>query len=333
MKICLVSDTWDNVNGVCTTLKNTVRELTNMGHEVLVIEPSQFETINMPTYPEVKLSLNLWKVGKKIRDFNPDSIHIATEGTLGIAARWYCKVKRRNIPHNSSYHTMFPEYIHQHYKLPLSWGYAAMRLFHKYSSKVLVTTESMRENLADRGFERLAVWSRGVDMRKFNPDSKIGNMNIPRPVLLCVSRASQEKGLDDFCQLETTGSKIMIGDGPYLSELKSKYPDVRFLGYKHGSVLAHFYANADVFVFPSKTDTFGIVMLEAIACGTPIAAYPVIGPIDVVVEGINGSLNNDLSVAIENAMKCNRCVVADYAKKYSWRACTETFLANLTSIH
>ena len=333
MKICLVTDTWNNVNGVCTTLKNTVRELTAMGHNVLVIEPSQFKTINMPTYPEVKLSINLWKVGKKIKDFNPDSIHIATEGPLGIAARWYCKVKRRSIPHNSSYHTMYPEYINQHFKLPIRWGYVAMRLFHKYSSKVLVTTESMRENLANKGFEKLAIWSRGVDLQQFNPNAKIGRMNIPRPVLLCVSRASQEKGLDDFCQLTTTGSKIVIGDGPYLQELKSKYSDVRFLGYKHGSVLAHFYANADVFVFPSKTDTFGIVMLEAIACGTPVAAYPVVGPIDVVVEGINGSLNSNLSIAVENAIKCDRDIVAEYAKKYSWKACTEIFVSNLPTIN
>lgn len=328
MHICLVSDTWNNVNGVCTTLKNTVRELRCMGHEVLVIEPSQFNTISLPTYPEIKLSINLWKVGKKIKDFKPNSIHIATEGPLGIAARLYC----RNIPYNTSYHTMFPEYIHQKFKLPINWGYAAMRLFHKYSSTVLVTTESMRVNLSNRGFERLAVWSRGVDTRQFNLDSKIGKMNIPRPVLLCVSRASQEKGLDDFCKLKTIGSKILIGDGPYLDELKSKYSDVRFLGYKHGTVLAHFYANADVFVFPSKTDTFGIVMLEANACGTPIAAYPVVGSIDVVIEGLNGSLDNDLSVAVQRAIKCDRPTIAEYAKKYSWKKCTETFISNLPLI-
>lgn len=332
MKICLVTDTWDNVNGVCTTLKNTVRELTAMGHDVLVIEPSQFKTIKMPRYPEVKLSINIWSVGKKIKNFKPDSIHIATEGPLGIAACWYCNVKKNSIPHNTSYHTKFPEYIHQMIGLPVNWGYASMRWFHKFSTKVLVTTESMREELAARGFERLAVWSRGVDTDTFNPDAVIGAMSIPKPVLLCVSRASQEKGLDDFCKLKTSGSKIMIGDGTYLDELKLKYPDVRFLGYKHGRVLAHFYANADVFVFPSKTDTFGVVMLEANACGTPVAAYPVTGPIDVITEGVNGSMNKDLSVAVNNAIECDRSVVAEYVKKYSWRACTETFLANLPMI-
>lgn len=332
MRICLVTDTWDNVNGVCTTLKNTVRELHQMGHEVMVIEPSQFKTVPCPGYPEVRLSINTWKVGGKIKKFKPDSIHIATEGPLGLAARWYCKVKWRSIPHNTSYHTKFPEYMNELFGLPVSWGYAAMRWFHKFSTRVLVTTETMKAELSAQGFERLEVWSRGVDSETFNPDAHLGDMRIGRPILLCVSRVSREKGLDDFCSLQTTGSKILVGNGPYLDELKASYHDVKFMGYKHGSLLAHYYANADVFVFPSKTDTFGVVMLEANACGTPIAAYPVTGPVDVVVEGVNGSMHDDLSVAVANALGCDRQAVVEHSKRYSWRACTETFVASLPVI-
>ena len=332
MKICIVTDTWNDVNGVCTTLKNTVNELTAMQHTVLVIEPSQFKTINAPKYPEVKLSWNIWKVGRKIRDFNPDAIHIATEGPLGFAARWYCKVERRSIPHNTSYHTKFPEYMNQMYKLPISWGYYVMRWFHKFSTKVLVTTESMRDELSQHGFERLEVWSRGVDHNIFTPKAIIGPMTAKRPILLCVSRASIEKGLDDFCQIETTGTKILVGGGPYLDKLKEKYPDVKFLGYKSGPILAHFYASADVFVFPSKSDTFGVVMLEANACGTPIAAYPVTGPRDVIVQRLNGFMDDDLEQAVVEALHCNRTEVAKNALQYSWRACTMTFLNNLPII-
>jgi len=333
VKICIVSDTYNDVNGVCTTLKNTVRELKAMNHEVLVIEPSQFKTFPCPGYPEVKLSLNIWRVGQKIRAFNPDAIHIATEGPLGFAARWYCKVEKRSIPHNTSYHTKFPEYLHKMYHIPVDWGYVAMRLFHKFSTRVLVTTETMKRELAARGFERLDVWNRGVDTTMFNPNAGIGHMSAHRPILLCVSRASVEKGLDDFCQLSTTGTKMMVGDGPYLEILKAKYPDVKFLGYKHGVILAHFYAQADVFVFPSKTDTFGVVMLEANACGTPVAAYPVTGPLDVIVEGVNGSMNDNLAVAVENALLCDRKSVVAHAQKYSWRDCTLTFLKNLPIIN
>ena len=332
MRICIVTDTWNDVNGVCTTLKNTVNELTSMQHEVLVIEPSQFKTFKAPKYPEVKLSWNIWKVGQKIRKFDPDAIHIATEGPLGFAARWYCKVERRSIPHNTSYHTKFPEYMNQMYKLPLSCGYYAMRWFHKFSTKVLVTTESMRQELLAHGFERLEVWSRGVDSIIFNPNASIGTITSARPILLCVSRASIEKGLDDFCQIQTTGTKIMVGGGPYLEELKSKYSDVKFLGYKHGAVLAHLYANADVFVFPSKSDTFGVVMLEANACGTPIAAYPVTGPRDIIIQGLNGYMSDNLEEAVTEALKCDRAAVAKNALKYSWRTCTMTFLNNLPII-
>lgn len=331
MRICLVTDTWDNVNGVCTTLKNTVAILTKMGHEVLVIEPSLFKTFPAPGYPEVRIAWNAWKVGRMIEDFKPHAIHIATEGSIGFAARWYCKVEKRSIPHNTSYHTKFPEYLKEYFRLPTAVGYSIMRFFHKFSTKVLVTTEGMRKELEERGFERLEVWSRGVDCEMFNPSNRRSNIST-KPVMLCVSRASKEKGLDDFCSLDVPGTKILVGDGPYLDELKRRYPDVIFTGYKHGKSLADYYANADVFVFPSKTDTFGVVMLESMASGTPIAAYPVTGPIDVIQPGVSGFMHDDLASAIAGALACDRDAVAKEGRKFSWEGCTATFLRNLPII-
>ena len=328
MKIVIVTDTWNNVNGVVTTLKATVQELESRGHIVKIIEPSQFITVPMPKYPEVRLSINIWKLGPMLE--GADAIHIATEGPLGCAARWYCKVRKRQIPHNTSYHTKFPEYLKIHYKIPTSVGYWLMRIFHKFSYRVLVTTSTMKKELSDRGFQNLVVWSRGVDKTLFNPSYR-NKTFASKPILLCVSRISYEKGLDDFCSIKIDGTKILVGDGPYLSDLKKKYPDVIFTGYKHGIELAKYYANSDVFVFPSKSDTFGVVMLEAIACGTPIAAYPVTGPIDVIVSGINGAMDNDLNQAIVKCLTINRNVVAKSSDHFTWQACTDVFEKNLIS--
>jgi glycosyltransferase involved in cell wall biosynthesis len=331
MKIALVTDTWENINGVVTTLRATVDELRARSHDVLVIEPSMFRTVPMPGYPEVRLAWDLWHVGQHISRYDPDCIHIATEGPLGLAARWYCKVKPRQIPHNTSYHTRFPEYLKIQYGISESVGYSFMRMFHKFSQRVLVTTPSMQQELDKHGFKNLVVWNRGVDRTLFNPSSRKNNL-ASKPVLLCVSRASKEKGLDEFCALKTSGTKILVGDGPYLDELKRKYPDVIFAGYKHGASLAHYYANADVFVFPSKTDTFGVVMLESISCGTPVAAYPVTGPLDVISSGINGYLADDLSVCIEKCLDLNREDVARSSLGYTWSSCTDTFESNLVCI-
>lgn len=265
-----------------------------------------------------------------IEEFNPDAIHIATEGPLGFAARWYCKVDKRNIPHNTSYHTKFPEYLKAYWKIPITWGYWAMRLFHKFSTKVLVTTNSMKKELEVKGFKNLEVWNRGVDHSIFNPQRK---KDTSKSYILCVSRASVEKGLDDFCSLQGFGRKVLVGNGPYLEELKTKYPDVEYVGYKKGTELAEYYANADVFVFPSKSDTFGVVMLEAIACGTPIAAYPVTGPIDVVEQGINGYTDENLASAVLLAKNCDRKIVEESSRKYNWTECTKTFFNNLSLIN
>lgn len=332
MKICLITDTWDNVNGVVRTLKTTVKELEKRGHTVEVIHPGLFKTIPLKGYPEITLSWNVWKLGPMLDKVNPDAIHIATEGPLGAAARWYCKVKKRHIPHNTSYHTKFPEYLNIHYHIPICIGYYFMKLFHKFSSKVLVTTESMRTELEERGFKNIVVWSRGVDKDEFSPQCRCKNL-ASKPILLCVSRVSREKGIDEFCSIKTTGTKILVGDGPYLTEIKEKYPDVIYPGYKHGKSLEHYYANADVFVFPSKSDTFGIVMLESISCGTPIAAYPVTGPIDVIEEGINGSMNENLQVAIDNCLTLDRKQVEKSSYKFTWQSCTDIFESCLARIH
>jgi glycosyltransferase involved in cell wall biosynthesis len=266
-----------------------------------------------------------------IEAFNPHAIHIATEGPLGFAARWYCKVDKRSIPHNTSYHTKFPEYFNKFFKFPTDWGYWFIRWFHKFSTRVLVTNETMMRELSDRGFERLAVWNRGVDTTVFNPQRR-EITGVKKPIILCVSRASYEKGLDDFCSLKIEGNKILVGDGPYLPELKRKYPYVNYAGYKSGVELAQYYASADVFVFPSKTDTFGVVMLEAMACGTPIAAYPVTGPTDIIVNGVNGYMDNNLETAIKYALVCDRKKVYQSSKQYTWSGCTAAFVKNLSLI-
>jgi glycosyltransferase involved in cell wall biosynthesis len=332
MRITLVTDTYTpSVNGVVTTLVNTVKELEKLGHIVQVIEPSQFKTIAAPGYKEIKLAWNIWRVGPMIESFNPHAIHIATEGPLGFAARWYCKVDKRSIPHNTSYHTKFPEYFNKFFGFSVDWGYWFIKMFHKFSNKVLVTNETMAKELFERGFEHLAVWNRGVDTDIFNPQRR-EKTDVAKPIILCVSRASYEKGLDDFCSLKIDGTKILVGDGPYLPELKRKYPHINYAGYKSGVELAQYYACADVFVFPSKTDTFGVVMLEAMACGTPIAAYPVTGPTDIVINGINGFMDNNLETAIKYAITCDRDIVHECSREYTWNNCTSAFVENLSLI-
>ena len=331
MKITIVTDTWlPSTNGVITTLINITKSLEKFGHTIQIIHPNLFKNIGVYGYSDVRLSLDVWKIKKLIEDFSPDAIHIATEGPLGLTARLYCK--KNKISHNTSYHTKFPEYMNIHYHLPVGIGYKFLRLFHKDSNKVLVTTKTMEKELLTKKFKNLVVWRRGVDHEIFNPSSRCKLMLASRPVLVCVSRVSIEKGLDDFCGLKTTGTKILVGDGPYLEKLKEKYKDVIYVGFKHGKNLAHYFANADVMVFPSRTDTFGVVMLEAMACGTPIAAYPVTGPIDVIEEGINGSMNENLPTAISNALKLDRNIVYESSLKYDWDKAAKIFEENLSKI-
>jgi len=335
VKICIVTDTWQQINGVSTTLKNTVRCLTEQGHVVCVIEPNQFWHVPMPGYHEVQWSINVWRVGPLIERFQPDAIHIATEGPLGFAARWYCKVTRRSIPHNTSYHTKMPEYIEQKFHIPVRWTYPVFRLFHKFSHRVLVTNQNMVSELSEQGFKNLTVWSRGVDQELYTPDlrSPTTQQDLgPVPVIMCVSRISHEKNLEAFCELATSGTLVMVGDGPARTELQRRYPHVKWLGYKTGVELAKCYANADVFVFPSKTDTFGVVMLESMACGTPVAAYPVTGPVDVIEPGATGVLHDNLQTAVDQALLLDRTTVYQHSRCWTWSACTETFVQNLITI-
>ena len=328
--ILVITDNVQNqINGVVTTFKNLEDYADDTGYHIVYCDPGQFPYIDCPGYPEVKLS---WPHGisKKIKAVQPDYIHIATEGPVGLFARWWCE--RNNIPYNTSYHTDFPKFLKTMYGIPAKWTYWYLRWFHKNSHKVLVTTESIKQDLALQGFKNLVVWTRGVDRTIFNSRYRtdiVGN----RPILLNVGRVSKEKGLDDFCELVYPGAtKIIVGDGPYRAELQHRYPNIIFAGARTGIDLARYYAQADVFVFPSRSDTFGVVNIEAMACGTPVAAYPVPGPIDIIDEGITGSLNNNLTLAITRCLALNRDQVENSSLKWTWDECWHIFQENLVSV-
>jgi glycosyltransferase involved in cell wall biosynthesis len=328
MKIAIITDTWDAVNGVVTTFRHVIEELKIRGHEILIIEPSMFKTISAPRYKEIKLAYDLWKIKKYLNEFNPDAIHIVTEGPIGLAARFYCRFGK--IPHNSSYHTKFPEYLEVYYYIPKRLGYYILKLFHKFSSRVLVPSKTIKQELEEYNFKNnILIWSRGVDKSIFKPKQRIKN---ERKILLSVSRVSIEKNLDAFCSIQTDARKILVGDGPYLDTLKKKYSDVEFVGYKFGEELAAYYLMADVFVFTSKTDTYGVVMLEAIACGTPIAAFPVTGPIDIITEK-SGVMDEDINKAIEKCYALSRDDVFLCSEHFSWKNTADIFEKALVKIN
>jgi Glycosyltransferase len=328
VNILIVSDAWfPQINGVVRTISTIGAELETMGHRVEVIGPDRFRTIPMPTYPEIRLALGagrrLWPMIDALR---PDCIHIATEGPLGFAARRYCL--RRGKPFTTAYHTRFPEYVRDRAPVPLALSYAVVRRFHRPSSAVMVATASIERDLLARGFTNIRRWTRGVDTDLFRPREK-GFLAVPRPISLYVGRVAVEKNLEDYLRLDLPGTKVVVGDGPARAELQQKYPNVHWAGAKQGEELARHYAAADVFVFPSRTDTFGLVLLEALASGVPVAAYPVPGPLDVVDGSGTGCLDEDLGRAVQNALSIppDRC--RDHALNYSWRRSAEQFLANL----
>ena len=329
-KILIVTDNLPNqINGVVTTFKNIASYAEKDGYELCHINPTFFHYIDAPRYPEVRLSWP-WGIAKLIRDHNPDYIHIATEGPLGIAASNYCW--RNNLRYNTSYHTKFPEFLKKIYNIPESLTYRYVRWFHKHSGKVLTTTQTMVNELKANGFiGKIYGWTRGVDKTVFidglrNEDIK--NQSI----LLSVGRVSKEKNLDAFCQLDIPNTiKIIVGDGPYRKELEIKYPNVKFVGVKTGTELARYYANADVFVFPSRVDTFGIVMIESISMGTPVAAYPVPGPIDIIENNVTGILNDDLEFAVKECLQLSRGQVKKNSNKWTWENCWEIFRDNLVT--
>jgi glycosyltransferase involved in cell wall biosynthesis len=333
VNILIATDAWHpQVNGVVRTLDTTARLVRERGHAVRVLAPDDFSQLPNPLYPEVGLALP-WphRIDAIVRRFRPDFIHIATEGPVGHSVRHYCRVKHWRF--TTSYHTKFPEYLEKLTGLPDRWSYRVLRWFHNQAAAVMVSTPSLEADLKARGFKApIRRWSRGVDLALFHPRAE-GKGNETRPVMLYVGRVSKEKGLDDFLKLERAGTKVVVGDGPARIELMERYPGVKFLGYRNGAALAQAYASADLFVFPSKTDTFGIVMIEAMACGLPVAAYPVTGPIDIVTRPEIGALDDVLERAIDRALQYGRpevCVTE--AAKYTWERCTDQFLANLVTV-
>ena len=328
MKIMIVTDAWDpQVNGVVRTLKSTLHELIAMGHRVEMITPLEFKTIPCPTYAEIRLSL--WpqrRLSERIRAFAPDALHIATEGTLGIAARAYAI--KNNMPFSTAYHTRFPEYVHARTRIPLAWTYKFLHWFHKPATAMMAPTPIVKRDLAHYGFTNVVLWTRGVDLETFRPRST-DVLKTARPIFLYVGRVAVEKNVEAFLKLALPGSKWIVGTGPALEGLKAKYPKASYLGVLKQDALADVYASADVFVFPSRTDTFGLVLLEALACGTPVATYPVTGPIDVLGDGGAGAMHEDLREACLQALSIDRRDARAWAERFSWHAATVEFVAHL----
>jgi glycosyltransferase involved in cell wall biosynthesis len=324
----IVTDAWEpQVNGVVRTLKNTTRELTALGHQIDLLTPLEFRTIPCPTYPEIRLSLFPKRhLRERIDEFAPDALHIATEGPLGLAARAYAL--QHKLPFTTAYHTRFPEYVEARFGIPLSATYRFLHWFHGRSLAVMAPTPVVKADLEKYGFTNVVLWTRGVDLDIFEPmESKV--LNTARPIFLYVGRVAVEKNVEAFLKLDLPGSKWVAGEGPALAEVKSRYPEVNYLGVLSQPELAKVYAAADVFVFPSRTDTFGLVLLEALACGTPVAAFPVTGPVDVLADGGAGAMNEDLREACLDALKIDRATARAWAERYSWRAASEQFLSHL----
>lgn len=328
LRITLVSDAWlPQVNGVTTTLSRCVDEITRMGHDVGVISPDLFRTVPCPRYPHIRLAVcRPDTLRRRIDQQRPQAVHIATEGPLGLAARAYCR--RRGMPFTTSFHTRFPEYLRLYIGLPVTAGYRLLRWFHGAASRTLVPTASVEEDLGERGFGGLVRWQRGADTELFRLDLQ-PVYQLPRPIFLYVGRVAAEKSIGDFLELELPGSKVVVGDGPALADLRQRFPKVHWAGFRHGQDLARHYADADVFVFPSRTDTYGVVMLEANAAGLPIAAYPVCGPRDVVINGTTGVLDDDLRSACLAALQLDRKACRSYALALSWRRCAKILFDNL----
>jgi glycosyltransferase involved in cell wall biosynthesis len=328
MRLLVVTDAWHpQVNGVVRTYEHFGIQARALGHEVAFLTPDGRPSMPCPTYPEIRLALITRRgIRKQFEAFEPEFVHIATEGPLGLAARNHCI--RTGRPFTTSYHTRFPEYVAARVPVPVSWSYAYMRWFHNAGNGIMVSTQSLRDELDGRGFRNIYAWSRGVDTSLFRPreEQLFGD---DRPVFLYVGRVAPEKNIGAFLKADLPGRKVVVGPGPQLDTLRARYPDVIFTGPKFGDELAALYASADVFVFPSLTDTYGVVLLEALACGTPVAAYPVTGPKDVIVSGRVGVLDDDLTRAARAALNIDCGACRDYALKFSWEASTMQLLDNI----
>lgn len=328
MKLALVTDAWHpQVNGVVTTLDRTRQCLEALGHKVLVVSPEGHRTVPCPTYPEIRLALfPRRRLSAALTAFAPDAIHVATEGPLGIAARRRCR--REGWRFTTSYHTQFPQYVRKRAPIPETWTYAYLRRHHGSAAATLVATEHQRRDLVEHGFDNVVIWPRGVDAALFRPCGR-DHLDAERPIFIYVGRVAVEKNLEAFLSARLPGSKVIVGGGPDLAKLASAYSDARLVGYKFGEELARHLSSADVFVFPSRTDTFGLVMLEAMACGTPVAAYPVTGPIDVVEPGVSGVLDEDLEAAALGALTLDRARCRSAALGRTWEKATQRFLSHL----
>ena len=331
-KVLIVTDAWlPQTNGVVRCLEAVGRELVRMGNEVSYLTPEGFWTFPMPTYPEIKLSIvSPPTIAAFIDREAPDHIHIATEGPLGLLARLICT--EQGLAFTTSYHTRFPEYVAARAPIPVEWTYAFLRWFHGAAAATLVPTASMREELQLPSFTGLRTWTRGVDHARFSPGEKTWFAGLPGPHLLYVGRVSIEKNVEAFLALDLPGTKIVVGDGPSRAELEAKYPEAHFLGLRSGAELSAIYRSADVFVFPSRTDTFGNVMIEAMASGLPVAAYPVTGPRDVLTNPACAAMDDDLGTAVARALTLDRAAARAHALTFTWAACAEIFLDTLVPV-
>ncbi len=328
MNILFITDAWHpQINGVVRTLSTTGKELEKLGHRVNFIGPDRFRTVPLPGYKEIRVAVApRRRLARLISEFKPHAIHIATEGPLGWAARSVCR--KRGLKFTTSYHTCFPEYLAERLPVPIGATYSVLRRFHSSSSAVMVATPSIANALTARGFSNLKRWTRGVDTDIFHPRDK-NFIKDPRPISLYVGRVAVEKNIKAFLSLDIAGTKYVVGSGPQLAALRKAYPNVKFVGPRHGEELAAYYAAADVFVFPSRTDTFGLVMLEALASGVPVAAFPVAGPLDVIGDSDVGVLDEDLKTAIEKALTIDPALCRAYALDRSWQTVANQFLSNV----
>jgi len=333
MRIAIVTDAWcPQVNGVVRTLQAVRAEMQRMGHDVLVISPDLYGSVPCPTYPEIRLALATpASIGQRIASFGAEAVHLATEGPLCLAARRWCL--KRGRPFTTAYHTQFPDYIAQRTGMPAEWFWRYIRWFHAPAEAVLVSTPSIRRTLEEHGVAHVKPWGRGVDLATFTPDAPPPSAfaELPRPVQLYVGRVAIEKNLEAYLTGTHPGSKVIVGDGPARGELETRFPDAHFLGALSGRELAGAFAGADVFVFPSRTDTFGLVMIEALACGTPVAAYPVSGPLDVLTETV-GAMRENLDAAVGDALTRNRADCLAHGRSFTWEASARQFLDALVPV-
>jgi glycosyltransferase involved in cell wall biosynthesis len=332
-RILIVTDAWrPQINGVVRTLESVAKVLSVAGHDISFVTPERFWTVPVPSYPEIRISLaSRSAVSRQIESVAPDHIHIATEGPLGLLARHCCLAE--GLSFTTSFHTRFPEYLAMRVPVPQEWSYGYLRWFHGSAARTLVPTPSLRTDLQRRGFSNLALWSRGVDGERFRPGPKTLFSDLPRPHVLYVGRVAAEKNIEAFLSLDLPGTKIVAGDGPDRSRLQRLYPGARFLGYQHGEHLEQTYRSADVLVFPSRTDTFGNVITEALASGTPVAAYPVTGPLDVLSDPKAGSLHADLRQAVLQASSLRRDDARAHGERFTWQASAGQFLQALEPVH